>query len=99
MEVVLEFLFELILDGSVELSTNRKVPKPLRILAVIVLLIVYCGLILLLGIIMMECWQAGNTTSFAVVAVIGLGIILMLAYAARKKYKEFRGRKEDLVQK
>nr|MBQ8253238.1 hypothetical protein [Lachnospiraceae bacterium] len=99
MEVILEFLFELILEGSVELSTNHKVPKPLRILAVIILLIVYCGLILIVGTIMMECWQAGNMVSFAIVTVIGLGIILMLAYAARKKYKLFRERKEEIVRK
>lgn len=94
MEVLLEFIFEIILEGSVELSTNRKVPTPFRILATLVLLVVYGGLIAIVVMIMQECWQEGNMAAFWVVTIIGVGILVMLAYAARKKYKEMREKKK-----
>lgn len=33
MEFIVELICEIIFEGSIELSTNRKVPWPLRILA------------------------------------------------------------------
>ena len=36
MEFILELLFEIIVEGSIELSTHKKVPMPLRILAFII---------------------------------------------------------------
>ena len=88
MEEILEFVFEIILEGSIELSTSRKVPMPLRVLAVFVLILVYGGLIALVAMIMQECWQEENMTAFWAVAIIGAGILLMIACAVRKKYKE-----------
>ena len=38
--------------------------------------------------IMQECWQEENMTAFWAVAIIGAGILLMIACAVRKKYKE-----------
>ncbi len=36
MEFVFELLFEIIVEGSIELSTHKKVPMPLRVLAFII---------------------------------------------------------------
>lgn len=94
MDDVLEFLFELVLEGSMELSTNRKVPKPFRILALLVLLVVYGGLIAIVAAIMLECRQEQNMAAFWTVAVIGIGIVVLIGYVAWKKYKEIRKRKE-----
>ena len=42
MDILFEILFELIVEGSLEASTNKKVPLWIRIIAGIVLIVV-CG--------------------------------------------------------
>ena len=41
MEILFEFLFEIIIEGSIELGSEKKVPIPLRILAVFIVLAVF----------------------------------------------------------
>lgn len=44
LEVFFELLFEFIVDGSIELGSERAVPKPLRIFAAIIVLTVFFGM-------------------------------------------------------
>ncbi len=45
MEIILEILFDLIVDGSLEAVGEKKVPLFLRILAAIILFVVFGGLV------------------------------------------------------
>ena len=45
MDIIMEVLFELILEGALEASSDRKVPLVVRIAAAIVLLGIYGGMI------------------------------------------------------
>ena len=45
MEFIMEIILDLILEGSVEAASSKKVPLPVRILASVILLAVYGGLI------------------------------------------------------
>lgn len=45
MDFVFELLFEIILEGCIELTGEKKVPLPLRILCAIFLVAIYGGLI------------------------------------------------------
>lgn len=45
MELILDLLFEFFVDGSIEALGNKKVPKPLRIVALVFLIIVFGGII------------------------------------------------------
>ena len=45
MELIFEILFELIVDGSLNADTDKKVPVIIRIIAAIILIVVYGGLI------------------------------------------------------
>ena len=45
MEILFEFLFELIVEGSFEILGEKKVPIVLRILAAVVVLALYVGLV------------------------------------------------------
>ena len=45
MEIIMEIILDLILEGSVEAASSKKVPLPVRILASVILLAVYGGLI------------------------------------------------------
>ena len=44
MEFLFELLFDIIVEGSIELGSEKTVPMPLRILAAFVVLIVFFGL-------------------------------------------------------
>ena len=43
MEVLFEILFEIIVEGSLEASRDKKVPLWIRIIAGIILIVVYGG--------------------------------------------------------
>ena len=44
LEILFELLFEFIVDGSIELGSERTVPKPLRIFAAIIVFAVFFGM-------------------------------------------------------
>lgn len=54
MEFIFEILFELIFEGSLELGTSKKVPLPLRILAMAVFVIVVAGVLGILLVVALE---------------------------------------------
>ena len=45
MDLILEFLLDLLLEGSVGAISEKRVPLPIRILAAIILAVAYVGLI------------------------------------------------------
>lgn len=47
MEEIFEFIFEIIIEGTVELAKSRHVPLPLRILAALLVTALYGGVIFL----------------------------------------------------
>lgn len=49
MDILFEFLFELIVEGALELSTSRRVPLPLRILAAVIVVVVFGGVTFLIA--------------------------------------------------
>lgn len=85
MDMILEFLFEIIIEGSLELVTHKKVPLIIRIFAGILVLAVYGGLIGL-------CFFFGIQNSQPILIVIGIIILLFAFLAINKKVKERRMR-------
>ena len=45
MDLILEFLLDLLLEGSVGAISEKRVPLPIRIVAAIILAVAYVGLI------------------------------------------------------
>ena len=83
MELILEILFDLIVEGSVEAVGEKKVPLVLRILAAIVLIVVFGGLVVVLLYI-------GISEKNWIVAVLGVGIALMIGLAVLRTVKKHR---------
>ena len=81
MEFIFEFLFELIVEGSLEASTDKKVPWPLRILAAVVLIGVYGGLI---GF----CFCSGIRERSWGLIVLGIMILIITVLGVRAVYKK-----------
>lgn len=57
MEFLAEFLLDLVVEGSWELGTSRRVPMPVRILALLVFAVFWCavfGVVLLAAVLVMQ---------------------------------------------
>lgn len=92
MDDIIEFILELILEGSLELSKSRRVPMVLRVLATAVLAIILVGLVALFVAIVWACWQNGNEIVAIIAAFIGTATLTGLTYHAWKEYKEVKAK-------
>lgn len=85
MEYVFEFILELVLEGSIEISKNRKIPKYVRypLIAIIALFfITVIGLILLAGILSLK----KNFLLGIFFIFIGLLLFIMSVIKFKKTY-------------
>ena len=87
MDFILELLFEIILGGSIELcETEKKVPVVLRLLAGIIVGVVYVGLLLLflwIGITDRSPVMLGMAFVFLIV-IVAFGVKFYRAFSKRK---------------
>lgn len=84
MDLLLEMIFDLILDGTLEQMANRKVPLILRIFLLILLLSAYGALIILLAAVAITFWKRGDIIYLILVSTIGVFISVFLIYAIIK---------------
>ena len=85
MEYIFEFLFELIFEGSLALSADKKVPMIFRILAGTVVFAVLGGII---GI----CFREGIRCTQPVLILLGAAIFLLVLFWL---YKQFKGKRKN----
>lgn len=90
MDLLLEMIFDLILDGTLEQMANRKVPLILRIFLLILLLSAYGALIILLVAVSITFWKRGDIIYLILVSTIGVFISVFLIYAIIKNVKKKR---------
>lgn len=95
MEFIFELLFEIIVEGSLELGTHRKVPMPLRVLALGVFGFVYGGLMFLLFVSGIDAYKEGNLVAAVFFIAVSVGLLVGCIYMTRKKFKENAEKKED----
>ena len=69
MEILFEIIFEVLVDGAFELSTSRHVPIPLRILATVLTVGIFGGVIFLVVFGGICCIQSKEITNGIVLAV------------------------------
>lgn len=87
MEFILELILDIIIEGSLELGTSRKVPLPLRFLASIVFIAIYIGFIVLLFLIGLNVMHTNPLAGwFLLIVAVALGVGVI--YAIRKKLRE-----------
>lgn len=92
MEFLLELLFDIIIEGSIELGSEKKVPIPLRILAVLIVLAVFFGMGLLF--IHMGYDAIMRDDNAAAVVLLGVGVFLIFG-GMFIIFKMFRKKKEN----
>lgn len=74
MEILFEIIFEIIVDGALEAVSSRKVPMPLRILAALIVVGVFGGVIFLIVFTGIICLRSKDN-------IIAVAIILFLIAA------------------
>lgn len=87
MDFIIEFILELILEGTIEIGTSRKVSKFIRypLLALIILFyIAFNFLFIYIGIKILK----DNMIGGVIIILIGILLILTTIYAFYKKLKE-----------
>ena len=90
MEFIFELLFEIIVEGSIELSTHRKVPMIIRILALLLFLGIYGSLIVVLFLVGYDAAKSGDTGAAGMMYALDILFIVIILYVIRKKFKENR---------
>lgn len=88
MDFLFELIFEIIIEGSLELGTDRKIPMPLRILALLLFLLIYVAFIGIFAFIAVGCWKRGDVAASIVLFILDAIFVLLVVRMIRKKYKE-----------
>ena len=91
MEFLFEFIFDIIVEGAVEASSNKRVPLPLRILAAVFLFGLFGGLIfimILVGILFLRGEDREPAVAvlmflFAAIFTVGLTLKAIKLYKKR----------------
>lgn len=98
MDILFEFIFEFIVEGALELSTSRRVPLPLRILAAVIVIGVFGGavfFIALTGVILLR-----SEDNMIALAVLMFLIAALIAGALIwKVVKYYKNRSKDYLEK
>ena len=96
MEFILELLFDIIVEGSIELGSEKKVPMPLRIIALLVVWIIFFGMG---GICIYESYEeylAGAMIGAWIALGVGVFLIIGGIFIAYKMFKKKREHEEEL---
>ena len=81
--MLFEILFEIIVEGSLEASCDKKVPLWIRIIAGLILIAVYGGLV---GFLIYEGIRSVNRG----LLVIGIALLVFFAFGFWKVFKKHR---------
>lgn len=94
MEFILEILLELILEGTLEISKNNKVPKMIRYPAILFIIILFVGVTVLIFLTGVLAYQKINKICGIFFGL--LGIIFLIA--SNLKLKKLYLRKQNKQQ-
>lgn len=93
MEFVFELLFEIIIEGTLDIGTSKKVPMAFRILALIAFLVIYVGIAGLLLIYGVDAFRSDDALGGSLCIVVGLGIVFGGIYMIIRRFR--RGQAQE----
>lgn len=95
MEFLLELLFDIIVEGSIELGSSKKVPMPLRILAFCIVFLIFGGFG---GLMLYMAYDAYTTSIVGAIlcGIIGIGMILGGIGVGYKMFCKKREKEKDM---
>lgn len=90
MEFVFELLFDIIIEGTLDLGTSKKVPMVFRILALITFLALYVGIAGLLLFYGVDAFRSNDVFGGCLCILVGLGIVIGCIYMMIKRFRKGR---------
>lgn len=97
MEFLIDFLFEIIVDGSIAISESKKAPMPLRILACFICIALVGVVVLIIHVEGYDALILGNTATAITFYVIGSLLVMIFFYIIYKQFRERNNKKEPTV--
>ena len=88
MEILFEFIFEVLIEGSFELVKNRNLPIWLRIIVGIPLVVIYGGLFLLFTYLIFDCLNSKEYLFSLFFFIIDICFVCLLIYLIKKEKKD-----------
>lgn len=88
IELIGEIVFEIILEGSLELGTSKKVPMPLRILAAILVSAIYFGIITIIILVALDAMKTNPLLAWLLIildALLAVGVVYTVVKKRREK--------------
>lgn len=76
MEILFEFILELILEGSIETSKNEKIPKWIRYFLILIISLFFIGVI---GLVFLAGFLVFKENAFVGIFLIGIGLFMLIA--------------------
>ena len=96
MDFIIELLVEIVLEGTIALGSEKKVPMPLRILCLIVEWTIFFGLggfFIYMG---YEAFLQNDTVAAVILLPVGTLMIIGGIFIAYKMFKKKREHEEEL---
>jgi len=87
MEFILELIFEIIVEGSLEIGTSKRVPLPLRIFTMLIVIAVFGGVIVLFFILALSIMKSNPALAWLLI-VFDVFLAICCIYGFRKKWRE-----------
>ena len=97
MEFIIDFLFEVIVEGATELCKSKRVPMPIRILA---MLVCFCIFGIIAGVVYTSGYtflSEGNNAVAITFFVIGSFLVIAFFYIIYKQFKERDEKKTQTI--
>lgn len=88
MEFIMELIFDIVIEGSMEISSEKKVPMPFRILAALLFLAFYLGVAGVLIYIGYDAMESQNPGAAVLFYAVGFGVLIGVFCMIRKTFKE-----------
>ena len=88
LEFIFELLFDLIFEGALELGTYKKVPMPIRIIALLAFLAVYGFLVVVIFMLARDFIYEGKTLAGVVFFALDIFFFFGGIHMIRKKFEE-----------
>lgn len=89
MESLLELLLELIIEGSISLSTNKKVSKIIRYPLIILIILFFSAILIGLLWLGIFIWESNLYASLFII-MVDIILIISLIYRFKKIYHEYQ---------
>lgn len=87
METLFQIIFELILEGSIEVLSNKKMPKIIRYPLAVLIILFFAAFIVGLFIIGLFVWNE-NIFAGLLIIIISIAMLIGVIYRIKKAYRE-----------